>query len=49
MMRQNMSGAESLSQVAKILLRLVVPRNMFEQNRTRMRSRNITKYGKLTI
>lgn len=47
LMWENRKGAESISQIAKILLRMSVPKRLFEKNRIRMRQKNIKKYGKM--
>lgn len=46
---QNLNGAKSSSQIAKMLFRLAVPQTIFQWNRTRKRREGIEKYGKLEI
>ena len=47
--RENLSGARSPAQVAKMLFRLAVPQTFFQWNRRRKRQKAIAKYGKLKI
>lgn len=47
--RENIDGARSLSQIAKTLARLAVPRSLFTLNRRRKRQKAINKYGKLSL
>lgn len=49
MFRENIGGARSISQVAKLLARLVVPRSLFEANKKRKRRRSIARNGKMTV
>jgi alpha-1,3-rhamnosyltransferase len=49
LMRENLSGAKSPAQIAKILFRLSVPRRLFQWNRRRKKQRAIKKYGTLTV
>lgn len=44
---QNLSGAKSPAQIAKMLFRLSIPQTFFQWNRTRKRREAIAKYGKL--
>jgi alpha-1,3-rhamnosyltransferase len=46
---QNLSGAKSAAQIAKMLFRLAVPQTVFQWNRTRKRRQAIKRYGKLEI
>jgi hypothetical protein len=43
----NLRGAKSGAQIAKMLFRLAVPQTLFQWNRKRKRRRAIEKYGKL--
>ena len=47
--RENLGGARSIAQVAKMLFRLAVPQTFFQWNRERKRKKAIAKYGKLKI
>lgn len=47
--RENIGGARSISQIAKTLARLAVPKALFAANRRRKRQRAIEKYGKLVL
>lgn len=49
MFRENIGGARSISQVVKLLARLVVPRSLFEANKLRKRRRSIARNGKMTV
>lgn len=49
LMRGNFGGAESFSQIARMILRLSIPRFAFEWNRERKRKTAIERYGKLEI
>ena len=49
LMRENLSGAKSVGQVAKILFRLSIPNSLFQWNRRRKKIKAIEKYGKLSI
>jgi alpha-1,3-rhamnosyltransferase len=49
LMSENLGGARSAAQVAKLLLRLSVPKKIFAWNRKRKRDRFVKKYGKLEI
>lgn len=44
---QNLGGAKSPAQIAKMLFRLSIPPTIFQWNRTRKRRTAIEKYGKL--
>lgn len=44
---QNLGGAKSPAQIAKMLFRLAVPQTIFQWNRARKRREAIRKYGKL--
>lgn len=44
---QNLRGAKSPTQIAKIIFRLAIPQSIFQWNRTRKRRKAIEKYGKL--
>ena len=44
---QNLGGAKSPAQIAKMLFRLAIPPTIFQQNRARKRREAILKYGKL--
>ena len=46
---QNLGGAKSPAQIAKMLFRLAVPPTIFHWNRMRKRREAIRKYGKLEI
>ncbi|HEY0429085.1 MAG TPA: glycosyltransferase family A protein [Pyrinomonadaceae bacterium] len=46
---ENLSGARSAAQIAKMLFRLTVPPTLFQWNRQRKRQKAIEKYGKLEI
>jgi len=46
---QNLSGAQSVSQIAKTLLRLSIPPHFFRWNRRRKKLAAIKMYGKLEI
>ena len=45
--RQNLGGAKSGKQIAKLLVRLLIPQTFFQRNRERKRRLTIEKYGKL--
>jgi alpha-1,3-rhamnosyltransferase len=47
--RENLKGAKSAAQVAKMLFRFAVPQTFFQWNRRRKRQKAIEKYGKLDI
>lgn len=47
LLRENLSGAKSIGQVAKTIFRLSVPRRFFQWNVQRKRRNAIKKYGKL--
>jgi alpha-1,3-rhamnosyltransferase len=49
LMRENLGGAGSPVKVAKLLMRLAVPKSLFAWNRKRKKERSIEKYGKLEI
>jgi len=49
LMRENLSGAKSVGQVAKTLFRLSIPSSLFQWNRQRKRIKAIEKYGKLSV
>jgi hypothetical protein len=49
MFSENIGGARSVSQVVKLLARLVVPRSLFEANKMRKRRRSIARNGKMTV
>lgn len=49
MFTENLSGARSPVQIAKMLVRLAVPQTIFQWNRRRKRRAAIEKYGKLKI
>jgi alpha-1,3-rhamnosyltransferase len=46
---ENLGGARSPAQIAKMLFRLAVPQTFFQWNRRRKRAKAIEKYGKLEI
>lgn len=46
---ENLGGAKSPVQIAKMLFRLAVPQTIFQWNRQRKRRKAIEKYGKLEI
>ncbi|CAN5292831.1 N/A [soil metagenome] len=46
---ENLGGAKSPAQIAKMLFRLAVPQTIFQWNRARKRREAIKKYGKLEI
>ncbi len=46
---QNLGGAKSAAQIAKMLFRLSIPQTIFQWNRTRKRREAIERYGKLEI
>lgn len=46
---ENLSGAKSASQIAKMLVRLAIPQKIFQINRERKKQAAIKKYGKLII
>ncbi len=47
--RDNLGGTRSVSQIAKTLVRLAIPRSLFAANRRRKQQEAIKKYGKLVI
>jgi len=49
LMRENLSGATSVGQVAGTLFRLSIPGSLFQWNRRRKRIKAIEKYGKLNV
>ena len=49
LMRENLRGAKSVGQVMKMLVRLSIPRRIFQWNRQRKRQNAIEKYGKLIV
>ena len=49
LIRENLRGAKSPAQIAKILFRLSVPRRLFQWNRQKKKQRTIEKFGKLNI
>lgn len=49
LMRENIAGAKSAVQVAKMLFRLIIPQAIFQWNRKRKRQKAIGRYGKLEI
>lgn len=46
---KNIGGANSVSQIGKMLFRLAVPQTIFQWNRQRKKQKAIEKYGKLEI
>jgi hypothetical protein len=49
LMRENLKGAQSVSQIAEIIFRLSVPRSIFEWNRKRKKRQAVEGHGKLEI
>ncbi|MGI8556100.1 MAG: glycosyltransferase family 2 protein [Pyrinomonadaceae bacterium] len=49
LMRENLRGAKSAVQIAKIFLRFIVPQKLFQWNRRRKRNRAIKNYAKLKL
>jgi len=43
---ENLSGAKSAAQIAKMLVRLAIPKKIFQINRERKKQASIKKYGK---
>ena len=46
---QNLKGAKSSADIAKMLFRLSIPNTIFQWNRTRKSRKAIEKYGKLDV
>lgn len=49
LMSENLRGAESLLQIAKMLFRLSIPRLIFKWNQNRKKQKATEKYGKIEI
>lgn len=49
LMRENLSGAKNVSQIAQTVLRLSIPRFLFNWNRRRKKLAAVESYGKLEI
>ncbi len=47
--QENLGGAKSVAQIAKMLFRLAVPQTLFQWNKRRKKQKAIQKYGKLEI
>ena len=45
--RKNLGGAKSAANIAKLLVRLVIPQKLFQQNRRRKELKSIERYGRL--
>ncbi|MGI8494132.1 MAG: glycosyltransferase family A protein [Pyrinomonadaceae bacterium] len=49
LLRENLRGAKSVSQIAEMILRLSIPRQVFAWNRNRKKKSAVEHYGKLEI
>lgn len=48
-LRKNIRGAKSSAQIAKMLFRLAIPKEIFQWNRQREKQKAIEKYGRLDL